>query len=162
GPVLKTQTSTPDRLCTPVSMNEGTGWLGFKTGAAKNGPHLYCYRIGPRISSQTVKTADQLGYDTLRILRAERLCVASAKTKQKQATAPAKPTNLSNYLCYAVRALDRPLRRYTSVNLDDQFWTTRTGIAVLRAEELCTPARTSGLNFPPSPVPDSRAPLVAC
>lgn len=129
-PAFRTQTTTPDRLCTPVSVNDGKGFLAFKTG--KNGPHLYCYRVTSRAQDKTVHTADQFGYDTLRMLRAERLCVASAKNRRKLTPAPSPPANFANYLCYAVRAVDSPVRRFPVINVNDQFWTTRTGVVVLR------------------------------
>jgi hypothetical protein len=157
-PAFRTQTTTPDRLCTPVSVNDGKGFLAFKTG--KNGPHLYCYRVTSRAQDKTVHTADQFGYDTLRMLRAERLCVASAKNRRKLTPAPPPPANFANYLCYAVRAVDSPARHFPVINVNDQFWTTRTGVAVLRPAELCTPARTTGAGLTPSPVPNARDQLV--
>jgi len=36
--------------------------------------------------------------------------------------------------------VDSPARRFPVINVNDQFWTTRTGVAVLRPAELCTPA----------------------
>src|SRR4029079_5219270 len=42
----------------------------------------------------------------------------------------------------------------------DQFWTTRTGVAVLRPAELCAPTRTTGAGLTPSPVPNARDQLV--
>ena len=158
GPAFRTTTASPDRICTPVSINDGKGWLNFKTG--KNGPHLYCYRVTSQSSVRTVRTADQFGYDALRMLRAERLCVATTKLRRKQTPAPAAPGNLGNYLCYAVSALDRPARRFPTVNVNDQFWTTTTGIVVLRPLEMCTPARTTAAGLLPSPVPDPRDQLV--
>ena len=157
---FKTRNSAPDRLCTPASVNEGLGALGFRGAAGKNGTHLLCYRVSGKTSGQMVKTADQLGYNTIRLLATERVCLATAKTRQRQSKAPAVPTNMGSYLCYSVSALDRPARRFTNVNLEDQFWATRSGIVVVRPSDFCSPARVTATGVGTSGVPDSRDQLL--
>src|SRR5262249_12172152 len=112
-----------------------------------------------RVAARGRRAGDWRAAGALRSRSPDR-SVATTKSKRKLTPAPAPPATFGNYLCYAVRALDRRARHYPAVNVDDQFWTTRTGIVVLRAAELCTPARTTAGSLTPSPVPDPRDQLV--